>query len=265
MPPAPKKAPIAFAAEVPKELGEYIARDVELLQQLGWRHFVQQRRLLSDFSDLCNVHHPAAHLLHHYKHWGAPVKFSTPPWTKSPINQALRRGPHKSCHENVDFLHIEFSDMIERGSGLFSLLGSPKISLAFDYLLLVLYLNVINSPDGLVTTVSMMSMMTLFLLQPWRPCSLAMLLTASFMTFCLLTPPLGWFSLSKDISNGFYCVELNIDDIPKLGLIFPTSDGEEPLFAFPLVRPWVGRSVHQFLALPLRQLLTLPIMTLSEH
>ncbi|KAL7502172.1 hypothetical protein ACHAWX_000481 [Stephanocyclus meneghinianus] len=46
----------------------------------------------------------------------------------------------------------------------------------------------------------MMSMMTLFLLQLWRPCSLAMLLTASFVKFCLLTPPLGPFSFSKWIS-----------------------------------------------------------------
>ena len=46
---------------------------------------------------------------------GVPVKFSTPPWTKSQINQALHRGAHKSCHEYVDFLHKEFSDMIEKG------------------------------------------------------------------------------------------------------------------------------------------------------
>jgi hypothetical protein len=80
------KAPIAFAANVPKELGEYIARDVELLLQLGWRCFIQQQRSWSHFSDLHNVHHPAACLLHHYKHRGVPVKFSTPPWTKSQIN-----------------------------------------------------------------------------------------------------------------------------------------------------------------------------------
>ena len=41
-----------------------------------------------------------------------------------------------------------------------------------------------------------------------------------------------------DISDGFYRIALNIDDIPKLGVVvFPTLPGEEPLVAFPLVLP----------------------------
>ena len=40
-----------------------------------------------------------------------------------------------------------------------------------------------------------------------------------------------------DISDGFYRIALNIDDIPKLGVVFPTLPGEEQLVAFPLVLP----------------------------
>jgi hypothetical protein len=43
--------------------------------------------------------------------------------------------------------------------------------------------------------------------------------------------------MKLDIADGFYRIDLNIDDIPKLGVIFPTSHGEEPLVALPLVLP----------------------------
>jgi hypothetical protein len=55
----------------------------------------------------------------------------------------------------------------------------------------------------------------------------------------LLADPIhGPVQLIKiDISDGFYRIALNIDDIPKLGVVFPTFPGEEQLVAFPLVLP----------------------------
>jgi hypothetical protein len=43
--------------------------------------------------------------------------------------------------------------------------------------------------------------------------------------------------IKLDISDGFYRIGLNIDDIPKLGVVFPTLPGDEPLITFPLVLP----------------------------
>ena len=45
-----------------------------------------------------------------------------------------------------------------------------------------------------------------------------------------------------DIADGFYCIPLNVDDIPKLGVVFPVQEGEDLLVAFPLVLPmgWVN-------------------------
>jgi hypothetical protein len=43
--------------------------------------------------------------------------------------------------------------------------------------------------------------------------------------------------IKLDISDGFYQIGLNIDDIPKLGVVFPMLLGVEPLIAFPLVLP----------------------------
>jgi hypothetical protein len=41
--------------------------------------------------------------------------------------------------------------------------------------------------------------------------------------------------IKLDISDGFYRIGLNINDIPILGVVFPTLPGDEPLIAFPLV------------------------------
>ena len=44
-----------------------------------------------------------------------------------------------------------------------------------------------------------------------------------------------------NISDEFYQISLNIDNIPKLGVVFPTLPGDEQLVVFPLVLP-MGRS-----------------------
>ena len=49
---------------------------------------------------------------------------------------------------------------------------------------------------------------------------------------------LGLVQLMKiDLSNKFYRINLNINAIPKLAVIFPTKPGEPPLVAFLLVVP----------------------------
>jgi hypothetical protein len=54
----------------------------------------------------------------------------------------------------------------------------------------------------------------------------------------LANPRLGPVALMKlDICDGFYRIALNVDDIPKLGVAFPSPPGHEPLVAFPLVLP----------------------------
>jgi hypothetical protein len=88
--------------KIPAELGEYIDSDTQLLRSLGWHGLVAHRRPLSNFSLLDRVHHPARHLLRFYKHRGAPVKFSTSPWTHDQITSALSRGPHASSHDYID-------------------------------------------------------------------------------------------------------------------------------------------------------------------
>ncbi len=54
----------------------------------------------------------------------------------------------------------------------------------------------------------------------------------------LANPCLGPIALMKlNISNGFYHIALNVNNVPKLGVAFPTPPRHEPLIAFPLVLP----------------------------
>lgn len=54
----------------------------------------------------------------------------------------------------------------------------------------------------------------------------------------LVNPTYGPVLLMKiKISNGFYRVNINIDDIPKLSVAYLTADSENPLIVSPLVLP----------------------------
>ena len=54
----------------------------------------------------------------------------------------------------------------------------------------------------------------------------------------LANPELGPVYMMKvDIADGFYRINLTIDDIPKLGVVLPTPPGQDPLVALPLVFP----------------------------
>jgi len=96
------------------DLGTVISHHTKLLRNLGWSKFVRTVRETSDLTTLENVNHPAKRLLKHYKHRGAPVKFSTEPWSKERVSQALARGAHKSCLAHTEFLQEEFGDMIAK-------------------------------------------------------------------------------------------------------------------------------------------------------
>lgn len=235
---APLRSALQTAQQLPAELGKYVERDLALLQKLGWQEFVRQRRGLGDFTSLDRLRHPARRLLRHYKYRGAPVRFKTRPWSTSQIKSALARGPHKSALQYVDFLHEEFIDMIEKGYWIVlpasACMDLPGLRL---------------SPPGVVPQHER---------RPRWICDysfwgvnqdtlpLAALESMQFggalprllREILLANPALGTVRMIKvDLSDGFYRIALNPDDIPKLGVVFPTRPGEEELVAFPLVLP----------------------------
>jgi hypothetical protein len=57
-------------------------------------------------------------------------------------------------------------------------------------------------------------------------------------TIARADPCLGPVYLSTiDIANGFYRIGVRVQDIPKLGVLFPACDGEEQLTGIPLRLP----------------------------
>ena len=233
-----RPAIIDLVQSVPTDLGECISRDVKLLDKLGWHGLVAHRRPTGDFSSLTNVNHPARRLLKLYKYRGAPVKFATPPWTRQQILRALHRGPHKSCHDHISFLQGEFKDMMSRGQWLVLPYSAVK-----DLPGLRL------SPPGVVPQRNRrprwicdyswwgINADTLPLAAK-ESMQFGHALDRILREILLADPTHGPVYLIKiDISDGFYRIALNIDDIPKLGVVFPTLPGEEPLVAFLLVLP----------------------------
>lgn len=227
-----------LSESVPDNLGELIDRDVCLLRRLGWAGLIARRRPRDDFSSLADISHPARRLLSIYKSRGAPVRFSTAPWTPALLKRAISRGPHKSCHDHIAFLHDEFFDMINRGQWIIL----PYTEIAHLPGLRI-------SPPGVVPqrerrprwicdyswwgvnddTLPLAAMEAM---------QFGHTLDRVLREILLADPAFGPVQLIKlDISDGFYRIGVAVDDIPRLGVIFPTPPGAAPLVAFPLVLP----------------------------
>jgi hypothetical protein len=235
--PTPKQVKRALPEEpITTELGEYIKADVALLKKLGWSKFVQHLRQRSDFASLDDVHHPAKRLLNFYKHRGAPVKLATAPWTQERVQAALRRGPHKSCNDYLDFLREEFVDMRSKMQWVVLPISAVKDLPGLRI-----------SPPGCVPqrdrrprwivdySFSEVNAETIAICAV-ESMQFGHALDRILWEILLADPMLGPVQLLKvDISDGFYRINMNIDDIPKLGVAFPSEPGEEKLVAFPLV------------------------------
>ena len=60
------------------------------------------------------MQHPAKHLLQHYQINVVPVMFHNEPWSQEKLDAAMKRGPHKSANEHVEFLCEDFLYMIDK-------------------------------------------------------------------------------------------------------------------------------------------------------
>ena len=211
---------------------------------MGWQKFVKLRRNGGDLSNLNNVdNHPAQRLLKLYKHRGVPVKFSTPAWSQDKIRAALKRGAHKSCNDHREFLSEEFVDMIRKGQWV---ILPASMAEALEGLRV--------SPPGVVPqrdrrprwicdyTWSLVNQETLPL-AAMESMQFGHALERILRKILLAPPGHGPVKLNKtDLSDGFYRVDLNADDAPKLGVVFPTKPGADPMVAIPLTIPMGWRN-----------------------
>lgn len=236
----PKSGTVGVGSPPPSNarLHGLIQKDVELLKKVGLQGLVRMKRPRGDFASFDNVHHPARHLLKVLKYRGAPVRFSTEPWSAKKINTSLSRGAHRSCMGHLDFLYDEFEDMIQKGQWLVLPANAVKDWPGLRY-----------SPPGVIPQRGRRPRWIVdysFWGINEETLPLAALESMQFghaldrilREILIADPAFGPVQLMKvDLSDGFYRINLNIDDIPKLGVVFPTEPGEEPLVAFPLVLP----------------------------
>ena len=236
MQPSSKKQKLAPPA-ISSDLGKYIINDVQLLQQLGWTNFVITKRQRGDLASM-SFQHPAQHLLTYIKKRGVPVRLTTSPWSPHQLQQAIDRGPHRSCYQFLDFLEQEFIDMIDK---------NQWVILPFHIAKNIPNLHL--SPPGVVPqrnrrprwigdyTWSGINDNTLPL-SPNEAMQFGHALDRFLRELLLCDPKHGPPKMLKlDISDGFYRLDVAPADCPKLGVVFPSRRGQPPLVAIPLVLP----------------------------
>ena len=234
----PTKRARFLVENTPASLGECIQRDAKLLTTLGFQNLVRTRRGRGDFTSLDNIRsHPAHRLLRQYARRGAPVVYSTPSWSAARIQAAVRRGPHKSAAEFQDFLAGEMLDFINKG-----------------FWLLLPYRVIRNLPGLRIAPVGVVPQHSrrprlicdysfhgqnadTLPIAPMEAMQFGRALERYLRRIVLADPRFGPVKMIKvDLSDGFYRIWVRSDDVPKLGMAFP-SPADDPLIAFPLALP----------------------------
>ena len=211
---------------------------------LSWGDFIREVRGKGDLHPgVKDLNHPAAHLLSRFQKVGTPAIVSSDPWTPGRIEAALKRGPHSSSKNGIEFLREEYADMIDKQQWivlpadmikhLFGLRLSPiglvpqrnrRDRMISDYS----YFDVNNDTLNIAPSEAMQFGRTL-----WRLLYRIHHANAKF----------GPVYMSKiDLSDGFYRLWLRPEDTMRLAVLFPSRPNEPALIGVPLTNPmgWVS-------------------------
>ena len=215
---------------------------------------MRQARGESNISeDVADLPHKASRLLNHLRTRGASVVMATPPWSNGTCNSAVLRGPrHKSAQDEREFVFEEILDFCAQG--YWAVLPYDAVRHCWADLRL--------SPLGVVPQRDRRPRLLVDYSHSGVNQDTVPLAPKDSMQFGLAfqrvvtkvvdsDPRYGPVQLAKiDIADGFYRVWLQTRDMQKLGVVLPTSPGQPPLIAFPLVLPmgWV-ESLPYFTAL----------------
>ena len=226
------------------ELGKLIvASTLAYLESASWKEFVESQRALPDLPEsIGKLNHPAKDLLKHLRVHGAPATMSTKPWLQPRRREAIRRGPHQSATEHVEFVRTEFVDFLQK-----------KFWTILPYRLVEHVANLRLSPLGVIPQRERRPRLIVDLsfygvnqetlpIAPKEAMQFGRTLQRVLQRILDADPRFGPVLLSKiDISDGFYRIRLSPRDIPNLAVLLPQYADEEPMVAFPLVLPmgWV--------------------------
>ena len=216
-------------------LGKYIQRDSDLFDTLGWEELVRQRRARGDLTDMSTIKHPARNLLKHLSTSGAPAALRTQKWSADRLEQAIRRGPHKSCDEYHEFLEEEFGDFVEKAQWI--VLPFSKVKHMKGLRL---------SPPGVVPQRGrrprLIADLTFYLINddtirmaPAEAMQFGRALERLIHSIVFANPHHGPVHLKKvDMSDGFYRVWLQMGSSPCRALVLPPLGvGQIPPYSSP--------------------------------
>jgi hypothetical protein len=240
----PVQPPVILSEKQSEDLGEYIKRDADRLEKVGFEQLVAKRRGRSNFNPgVGKTCHKAARFLEHLRKRGANVTLMTPPWDKLRVDEMTKRGPHKSAVVYAEFLQEELLDFVQKG---FWLVLACRLMKKYKRLLR----NLRISPMGVVPQRARRPRVIVdysfyyglnaetLKLAPCGAMQFGKALERILQTIVDVNPKFGPVQLIKiDIADGFYRIWLNVHDIPKLAVALPALHGTEPLLALPLVLP----------------------------
>ena len=162
----------------------------------------------------------------------------TKPWGASRKIAALKRGPHKSAKEHVQFLREEYSAMIKKGHWTLLpaqlLISHPDLRLS--------PLGVVPQRDRRPRTISDYSYWGInedtLPLAPQEAMQFGRALQRLLQKIHDANPRYGPVYLSKvDIADGFYRIGVRAQDALKLAVLFPAREAGERLIGVPLTLP----------------------------
>jgi hypothetical protein len=224
-------------------LGKFAYQTAASVTRQGWASFVNSVRGTSNVAaGVRRLPHKAARLLDHLRTKGATVLMANEPWTTADLDRAMHRGSHKSAHEERDFVFEEIMDFCTQG--YWTVLPYDTVR---DWRGLRLSpLGVVPQRDRrprLIVDYSFSGVNEATIpLAPKEAMQFGRALQRVIQKIVNADPRYGPTYLAKiDIADGFYRVWLKITDIPKLGVMLPTTPGRPQLVAFPLALPmgWV--------------------------
>ena len=220
-------------------LGEYIRHDARAIQQHGFERAAAMRRSRSDFHPgVSKLPHPAARYLNHLRLRGAKVAMHRGHLKPHQRKERLRRGPHKSAHEYVEFLRGELLDFVRKGFWM-----------VVPWQTIIDHPNLFISPMGVVPQRNRRPRVIVdysffginadtVRLAPEEAMQFGKALQRILEAIVTAHPKYGPVHMMKvDISDGFYRIWLNLQDCPRLAVSVPPLEGTEPLLAVPMVLP----------------------------
>jgi hypothetical protein len=226
------------------QLGKLVTDAVHTLRNSSsWEEFVHAYRGPSLLSEaVAHLPHPAATLLNDIRENGVPVNVAGEEWTKSKLEAAAARGPHKSAQEHAAFVREEMADFCRQGFWVVL----PLDEVIDLELLRLSPLGVVPQRDRRPRLINDLTFSEVnadtIKTGPAEAMQFGRALQRILYQVRHANPEHGPVYASKlDVADGFYRLSVNARQALRLACLLPREHQEPQLVAIPLALPmgWV--------------------------